>query len=269
MVTRERIKKTIQALRLLDDDFLVQVFDQNIEGLNLLLNIFLGRSDMEVIEVTAQREYKNVGGRSVRLDLFAKDSSGKVYDIEVQRADKGAVSRRARYYSSMLDTKLLNTGDDFSALVDSYVIFITEHDVMGEGLPLYHIRRIVEETGRAFGDGTHILYVNAAYEDNTSPIGKLMHDFRCTSADEMNYTQLAEKVRYFKETEGGQETMCRLIEELINEEKQESRREAVHETQIQNALNMIEAGRLTYEEIAEYSGLPLDEVKKLALGRTA
>lgn len=257
MPNRAQVEKTIDELRIMDDDFLVKVFDNNNDALNLLLNIILGRSDMVVTEATTQREYKNVSGRSVRLDIFAKDSSGKVYDIEIQRNDRGASNRRARFYSSMLDTKLLNPGDDFSALVDSYVIFITENDVFGEKLPLYHINRIVEETGNVFGDGTHIIYVNGAYEDNTSPIGRLMHDFRCTRADEMNYSQLADKVRYFKETEGGREIMCRLIEELNKE----------------SIINIVKAmlanGKLSHEEIAECSGLTVEEVKMLADGKSA
>lgn len=54
---------------------------------------------------------------------------------------------------------------------------------------------------------------------------------------------------------------CRLIEELLEESK--------HDQQIENALRMIKNGKLSYEEIAECSGLSLDEVKELALGRTA
>ena len=40
-----------------------------------------------------------------------------------------------------------------------------------------------------------VLYVNGEYRDD-SDIGKLMHDFNCTSADDMNFEILAEKPRY-------------------------------------------------------------------------
>lgn len=97
---------------------------------------------------------------SVRLDITAVDSAGRVMDIEVQRDNDGADVRRARYNSSMLDTRLLEKGRHYSDLVDSYVIFITEHDVLKRDLPLYHITRRIEETDENFGDGTHIIYVN-------------------------------------------------------------------------------------------------------------
>ena len=56
-----------------------------------------------------RREYKSpiTDGRSIELDIYAEDKEGKIYDIEVQRADSGADVHRARFHSSMLDTKML------------------------------------------------------------------------------------------------------------------------------------------------------------------
>ena len=82
-------------------------------------------------------------------------------------------------------------------LLETYVIFITEKDVMNGMLPIYHINRVVEETGMPFDDETHILYVNGEYRDD-SPIGILMHDFSCTDPADMKYKVLAERARYFK-----------------------------------------------------------------------
>ena len=48
----------------------------------------------------------------------------------------------------------------YDALTETYVIFITENDVLKSGLPIYHIDRIVQETGEPFGDEAHIIYVN-------------------------------------------------------------------------------------------------------------
>ena len=42
-------------------------------------------------------------------------------------------------------------------------------------------------TGKPFGDGEHILYVNGAYRGD-SDLGRLMHDFSCTDAKDMNLT---------------------------------------------------------------------------------
>ena len=142
------------------------------------------------------------------------DKEDKVYDIEVQRASAGADVHRARFHSSMIDTKMLKARQEFKEIHDSYVIFITASDVLGAGCSLYHVKRMIEETGTYFGDGSHIIYVNGSYKDDNDPVGKLMHDFRCLSSADMFYPVLARQVKYFKETEGGLEIMCQAFEDL-------------------------------------------------------
>lgn len=64
---KQETLKAIEKLCLLDDNLMTLVFDRNIEATELLLNIILQRSDLKVLEVVAQREYKNPmsGGRSI------------------------------------------------------------------------------------------------------------------------------------------------------------------------------------------------------------
>ena len=80
-------------------------------------------------------------GRSITIDIYAVDGDEKIYDIEVQCASAGADAHWARFHSSMIDTKMLKERQDFKEIHDSYVIFITESDVMGTGRSLYHIDR--------------------------------------------------------------------------------------------------------------------------------
>lgn len=221
--SRKENIKMLAGFRLLDDDFMTVVFDRNIEATELVLNIILGRDDIKVLEVIAQREYKSpiTGGRTIELDIYAQDSEGKIYNVEVQRADAGADVHRARFHSSMLDTKMLQANEKFKEIHDSYVIFITENDCMGQALPTYHIERTICETGARFNDGSHIIYVNGSYKNNDEPIGRLMHDFRCTDARDMFYEALKKPVKHFKETEGGRNQMCKVMEERINRERVE------------------------------------------------
>ena len=120
----------------------------------------------------------------------------------MQRSDRGASEKRARYNSSLLDANLTDAGDDYDALNETYVIFITENDVLKAGLPIYHVDRTVRETGTFFNDQAHIIYVNSQIKDETA-LGKLMHDFFCTNSKDMNYPILARRVRYFKRRYGG------------------------------------------------------------------
>ena len=155
---------------------------------------------------------KRYDRRNVVLDVFAADADGKNYDIEIQRSDFGADRKRARFLSGVLDSRMLKSGEDFSKLNESYVIFITEHDVIGTGLPMVHIERTITELQECFNDGNHMIYVNGAYKNDSSDIGRLMHDFRCTSSVDMFYDVLKNGMVHFKETEGGREAVCKAIE---------------------------------------------------------
>lgn len=255
---KEEDLKLLAGFTLLDDDFMTIVFDRNIAATELVLNTILGRNDLKVMEVIAQREYKNpvIGGRSLKLDIYAKDSDGKVYDVEVQNDETGADVHRARFHSSMLDVKMLKERQKFKEIHDSYVIFITKNDYMKMGLPMYHVERTVQEVGRLFMDGSHIIYMNGSYKDNSDPVGKLMHDFRCTSAADMFYQELANSVRHFKETEGGRNQVCKAMEEY-------GKRIAVKEKE-ESALKLIARGKLSLEEIAEDLELSVERVEELA-----
>ena len=114
---------TIDALKkfcLMDDTFMSVVFESDKKSVELILSIILEKTDLKVNEVITQRGYNNLFNRSVRVDIFAEDSSGKAYDIEVQRSNEGADPHRARYNSSIMDTRLLRRSKKFKELTDSY-----------------------------------------------------------------------------------------------------------------------------------------------------
>ena len=243
----------LRGFRLLDDDFMNKVFEDKACA-EFLLQIILQRNDLRVQYAHGQHDIKNLQGRSVRLDILAVDEENHVYNIEVQRNDKGAGVKRARYNSSLIDANVTEPGDEYEKLNETYVIFITENDVLGGGHPIYHIDRAIKETGTLFGDESHIIYVNSQIKNETA-LGKLMYDFSCTDAKDMNYKILADRVRYFKEDAKGVETMCKSMEEMRNE--------ASRSKAIQIARRMLDSGKLTYEEIAEFSDLTIEEVKTL------
>lgn len=246
----ENYLKRIKQLRLIDDDFMSMVFDNNIEATQLMINIILQRADIRVKSVKAQYEVKSVEGHSVKFDIFAVDDTGKPYDIEIQRSDKGAVPQRARYNSALLDANSLNKSEQYANFKDTYIIFITENDVLKGGLPLYHIERKIEELNNdSFNDGSHIIFVNGAYRANDD-IGKLMYDFHCTDSDDMNFDVLSKKVSYFKETKGGHANMCRIFEEIQDERA------------IEIAKKLLIKGD-TIEEVSECTGLPIETIKRL------
>lgn len=209
----------LRGFRLLDDDFMTKVFE-DISCAELLLRIILNDEGIRVLEAHSQRGIKNLQGRSVKLDILAVDSHNRVFNVEVQRSDRGAGAKRARYNSALIDANVTEPGDQYEDLNETFVIFITENDVMKAGLPIYHIDRVVRETGKLFEDEEHIIYVNSQIKDETK-LGRLMHDFSCTDAKDMYNKVLADRVRYFKEDERGVEIMCREMEMMRNQAHEE------------------------------------------------
>ena len=141
----------------------------------------------------------------------------KRYNVEIQQENEGASVKRARYHSSLVDMDLLKEGQDFEELAESYMIFITRNDVLGYGLPIYHIGRRIKEVTEEFPDETYIIYVNAKIQDETTELGRLMHDLQCRNAEEMYSEILAGRVRELKETPEGVDSMCREMDEIYNE----------------------------------------------------
>ena len=268
---REDLQR-LRGFRLLDDDFLTKCFEGDPKYIQLVLRIVLEMPDLVVVDVRTQVFVENLLHRSVRLDILATDSAGRRINVEIQRSDKGAGRKRARYNSSMMDANLLRKGENFDELPDTYVVFITEHDVIGDGQPLYKVERYISGSNKKFEDGSHILYVNGAYRDET-PIGKLMHDFSCTDPEDMHYDVLAERVRFFKESKEGIAIMCKVMEDMRNESlregMREGRKEGIREEKKLTVLRMLEIGKYALEEVANISGLSLEEVEKLQAGQGA
>ena len=110
--------------------------------------------------------------------------------------------------------------------------------------------------------------MNGAYRDET-PIGKMMHDFSCTAPEDMYYDELAERVRFFKESKEGISIMCKVMEDMRNESLKEGIKKGQCESMKTTAERMLADSTLALEKIAEYVGLSLEEVKKLQAGQGA
>lgn len=283
---RKDILERIQKLRLIDDTFMTVVF-KNKECTQLLLRIILSKDDLEVISCKTQSILENLEGRSSKLDVLATDSERKKYNIEVQKDSRGASPRRARYNSSSMDLEYLQKGEKPEKLPETYVIFITETDVLKGKKPLYTIESVIRENGnKTFNNGQHIIYVNGKMRNEKTPLGLLMKDFFCERAEDMYYDILAKETSYYKKG-NGVINMCDALQSLVNEkvtrevmraEKRgetrgerigEIRGERIGEIRGAKKKDLIFVSRLmsrnkSLDEISDLTGLPIDEVKKIA-----
>jgi len=93
-----------------------------------------------------------------------------------------------------------------------------------------------------------------------SDLAKLVHDFRCSKADDMYIEQLAEKTRYYKETQEGVSHMCKAIEDM----RKVAQAEKEYQDKVEFAVRLLTRGKDTFEEIADLTGLSIEDIQELA-----
>ena len=216
IVLKEEFKKTIEDFNLMNDEFFTACFKENYKAVTCILRIIFKDENLEIIDLKVQEIFTNFKGHSVQLDIIAKNKvTNVIYNIEIQRAKDGASPERARYHVDIYDTHNLKKNHDFKDLPTTFVIFITETDVFGEGLPIYKIHRVFEHNNKPFNDRSYIYYVNGAYKGNDD-IGKLVHDFQCKNPEKFYFEELAEKVRCFKRTKEGKMELSSLLKKTAD-----------------------------------------------------
>lgn len=255
----EKYKGIIKNFTLMSDIFMRNVFKKR-ECLEYVLQVIMEKQDLYVIDQVIQKDYKNLQGRSAVMDCVARDSTGKQFDVEIQQDNEGASPKRARYHSGLMDMNTLNPGQDFEELPESYVIFITRDDILGYGLPIYHIDRQIKELEEAFQDEAHIIYVNSRKQNDTE-LGKLMHDLHCKKADEMHSPILAKRVYELKETQKGVELMCHEMEKIYSEGMESGEKRGELKAKKETALSMAEEG-MNIQKIARLVKVSEKDVQK-------
>ena len=109
-----------------------------------------------------------------------------------------------------------------------------------------------------------IIYVNGAFKDDSTELGRLMHDFTCSDPDEMYYQELAKKVRYLKRDNGGIKEMTEYYDKWEREIAEEAAEEAIEQRNIEVAMKMIAEGSISLEVISNVTGLSIEKVTELA-----
>ena len=258
----ERYKEKIRHFTIMNDIFMRNVLKET-ACTEYILQVIMDMKELKVIDQTLQKDYKNLQGRSAVLDCVAKDAENHHFNVEIQGENDGASPKRARYHSGLLDMNLLNPGEPFDSLPETYVIFITKNDVLGYNLPINHIRRRSNETGEIFEDGQHILYVNSKKQDDTE-LGRLMHDLHCKEANKMYSHILSARVHQLKETEEGVKTMCQELEEIYNEGEQSGFLRGEQSGELKKArettLALLEMG-MSVKQIAKAVNLSVETVQ--------
>ena len=249
--------KQIQGFRLIDDAYFNTLMEDNIQDMELFLRVILEDASLKVTGIQTQREVSNIFGRSVRFDVFTRNADGTICNTEVQRSDEGATAERARFNACMMDMLTVKAGFEWGKdhLPPTNVIFITENDPLGGGLPIYHIPRVIREMQNCrFEDNAQIIYVNAKCQDEKTKLGRLMHDIFCTKSEDLYHKQLAQRFDYLKTDEHGVMKMCKILEDVRNEGRDEANKNTIRNL-VKKGVNiqfMSDVTGWTVERISEF-----------------
>lgn len=245
-------RELVSKLNVIDDVLFHKVVEDK-EVCEEILRIILNKPDLVVVESQPQRFLRNLGAHSVILDVLCQDSDGDYFNIEVQKKNDDDHQKRVRFNRSNIDTAFVESGIKYEQLPDVYLIFLTKFDIFQEKHTIYHIERVIKETGTVVENGTHEIYVNTAIDDGTE-IAELMQYFKKSAGVHQKFQKLSNRVQYFKESQKGVTEMCELVEEYAKnyaeeyakkyaeEEVKKAVSETEIKTEIKTALSMLKNG---------------------------
>ncbi len=154
--------KTYRELELADDFLFCKIMSSNPDLckhlIESILDIKIGKLKTHVAQLSAKT---TKDGKGVRFDVYA-DNGKFMFDVEIQTTLKKNLSKRSRFYQSIMDVTGLESGDDYEQLRESYVIFICLDDPFGYDRSIYTFKNVcMENRDLLLEDGTSKIFVNA------------------------------------------------------------------------------------------------------------
>ncbi len=274
-VMENRINK-IKALRPIDD-LCGSVFFQDIGCTQLLLQEIMERPDMRLQKMAPQSVFPNLFGRSGRLDVIAFDEVSGVYNLEFQNDSKGAILDRAFFNYALLARHLIDKGTEFKDFPYTSIVFVQENDFFHTNQTKAKVRFILDGNPPvSLESKLNIVYVNTNVKENDTTLSKILHDLRCSSAEEMFIPQFAARMKQIRNPKGKEmEFMCEALGEALAMERKKGRKEMAEET----ALTMFKTGTpyetvqflfqkvLSKEELSQIRKTSMEHLKTVSLKR--
>ena len=246
MASKE-IQEIVDRLTAMEDTFFHKLVEDR-DFCEELIQTVTGKKSIRLIEATAQKSLRNIKGRSVVLDAYCVDTDNNNFNLEIQKKDDDDHQRRVRYNGSNMDTYIAEKGIRFEQIPDSYVIYISKKDFFEKGKTIYHIDRVLRETGDIVDNGFYEIYVNTEIDDK-SDIAELMKIYSSSDVPENNkFPRTSAGIKNLKVGKG-RDDMCAIVEEYVEKREKET------------AIQLIKLGKLTAEEIA--ASLPSLSVEEI------
>ena len=195
-MTLEEKREKVAGFNVMDDVFFQKMMEDK-EACEELLRIILEDSGVQVIECIPQASLKNLIGKSVILDVLCLARDGSYYNVEVQKSDDDDHQKRVRYNTALVSMYTMQAGKDYKELPEVKAVFISKFDIFHGNHAMYHVDRVVRETGQKVENGQSEIYVNAKVKDRTS-VSELMEYFTDSNGRKEICPKLSDRVMLFK-----------------------------------------------------------------------
>ena len=195
-MTLEEKREKVAGFNVMDDVFFQKMMEDK-EVCEELLRIILEDSGVQVIECIPQASLKNLIGKSVILDVLCRARDGSYYNVEVQKSDDDDHQKRVRYNTALVSMYTMQAGKDYKELPEVKAVFISKFDIFHGNHAMYHVDRVVRETGQKVENGQSEIYVNAKVKDRTS-VSEQMEYFTDSNGRKEICPKLSERVMLFK-----------------------------------------------------------------------
>ena len=240
------------------DDTFFRLLAEDKDFCQEVIQVILNMPDLKVVKTEPQKVLHNINGRSVTVDVLCEDSMGELINIEIQKEDNDDHVKRVRYNAANIDTAMSRKGTAFKDLKDVYIIYISKFDVFSLGRTMYHVDKVIRETGDILNDGIHMVYVNTKVNDGTV-VAELMEIFKSSYVEENEkFPNVCRVVRNFKVGKG-REAMCTVVEEYAKEYAEEEKRKQL--TDIVKSLLCAGASDDLIKNATGYSQEEIDEIR--------
>jgi len=229
--------------------------------------------DIDIKDISYPEEEKSIDVRldskSIRMDVYVNDENGTVFNVEMQTSkNMEELSKRTRYYQAMIDIDLLEKGQDYDALNDTYIIFICTFDIFKGKRHKYTFRNLCEEDKSIkLEDGTIKMFLSTKGEkDDVSKALKNFLDYvdGHAPADELMKEIDTEVMTAKSCDEWRREYMTLKLE--IEKEKKLSRAEGLAEGKVEGkvevAIDMLKE-KLSVDMISRLTKLTVEQITEI------
>ena len=271
----EKIKEIARNMNPIDDIFFRKMAEY-LPFCEEILQVILADKKLKVIEGLPQFHGTNLQGRSVIFDLKCTLGTGEEVDVEVQKADDDDHQRRVRYNGAVLTTNITDTGKRFADVPDVIVVYISRFDIFASGKTVYHVRRVVEETGAVVENGFREVYVNAAIDDG-SDVAELMKVFMQNDSYSEKFPITSARKKQFKLREDSDMNINEELEKLyaMSTEKgrkegrkeglKEGKKEGLREGRRGMLADLVKEGIISITVAAKKAGMTEEAFRKMAM----